>query len=87
MFFRFGRYAGNKINNRSDNAENDSNNSNDTDIDNSNDNADNTDNSNNNDIKLWISTPARGVTRYMFSWPHRGGSQRREPQNNFLIIF
>ena len=37
-------------------------------INNNNDNVDNdnntTDNSNNNDIKLWISTPARGATLY-----------------------
>ena len=52
VLFRYGRYAGNNMHNRSGNADTDSNNINDTDIDNSNGNADNTDNSNNNDIKL-----------------------------------
>ena len=68
IFFRFGHYAGNKINYRSGNADNDNNNT-DTDINNSNDNADNADNTynnNNNDIKLWISIPAKGVIRYIY---------------------
>ena len=56
----------NNVVNTNGNADNDSNNSNDTDINNSNDNADNADNTNNSN-NHGISTPARGVTLYLYT--------------------